>query len=100
MSLIFHDNAKLAVVGLGYVGLPLAVEFAKKYVTIGFDIDGSRIDELRTGHDRTKEVSETALKASAKLELTNDHHRLTPANVFVITVPTPIDQNKRPTLGT
>ena len=68
-------------------------------MTIGFDIDGSRIDELRTGHDRTKEVSETALKASAKLELTNDHHRLTPANVFVITVPTPIDQNKRPDLG-
>ena len=93
------DNAKLAVVGLGYVGLPLAVEFARRYATIGFDIDGSRIDELRTGHDRTKEVSETALEASAKLELTNDNHRLTSANVFVITVPTPIDRNKRPDLG-
>lgn len=93
------DNAKLAVVGLGYVGLPLAVEFAKKYATVGFDIDGSRIDELRTGHDRTKEVSETALLASAKLELTNDNHRLKSANVFVITVPTPIDQSKRPDLG-
>lgn len=88
----------VAVVGLGYVGLPLAVEFGKRYSTVGFDIDESRISSLKKFRDQTLEVSDEELRATLDLRYTSDPAQLTIANVFVVTVPTPIDRNKRPDL--
>lgn len=88
----------LAVIGLGYVGLPLAVEFGKKYPTIGFDIHQQRINELREGHDRTLEVDSDNLRSSSMLRYTNQLEDLKEANIFIVTVPTPIDKNRRPDL--
>ena len=93
------EDVRLAIIGLGYVGLPLAVEFSKKYPTVGFDIDETRIAELNEGYDRTKEVSKDELRDAAGLEFTSDCKHLDAANVFVITVPTPIDQSKQPDLS-
>lgn len=87
----------IAVIGLGYVGLPLAVEFAKKYPVIGFDVNPSRIKELSAGNDHTLEVSSEALKAT-KMKFTDNKEELRQANVFIVTVPTPIDCAKRPDL--
>nr|WP_275123627.1 nucleotide sugar dehydrogenase [Ancylomarina sp. DW003] len=92
------NNRKIAVIGLGYVGLPLAVEFGKKYITVGFDINTTRISELESGNDRTLEVSKGDLAASELLVYTNDEEFLKQFDVFVVTVPTPIDKNKRPDL--
>ena len=101
---------KIAIIGLGYVGLPLAVEFAKKYPTIGFDINTSRVDELMAGHDHTLEVEDTDLikeivsdlvTAESKgkgLYCTTDVGDIESANFFIVTVPTPTDKNKRPVL--
>jgi len=89
---------KLAVIGLGYVGLPLAVEFGKKRTVIGFDINPSRIDELRAGEDRTLEVEQEDLLAAKLVHYTADPNELAAANVFVVTVPTPIDEYKQPQL--
>ena len=89
----------VAVIGLGYVGLPLAAEFGKVLPTIGFDIDAGRIAELRAGHDRTREVSDAELAAAANLTLTDDAAALAAAEVFIVTVPTPIDAFRRPDLG-
>ena len=89
----------VAVIGLGYVGLPLAVEFGKVLPTIGFDIDRGRIGELREGHDRTREVSDAELAAAAQLSLSDDTAALAAADVFIVTVPTPIDAFRRPDLG-
>jgi UDP-N-acetyl-D-galactosamine dehydrogenase len=89
----------IAVIGLGYVGLPLAVEFSKRYPTIGFDIDGDRITELRLGHDRTLEVSDKELAQAEQLTLSGNPDVLSSASVYIITVPTPIDIHKRPDLG-
>ena len=92
-------TAKIAIIGLGYVGLPLAVEFAKKYKVIGFDIKEPRIKELREGKDTTREVEPDQLEAAeANLELTSNPEDLARANVFIVTVPTPIDEYKRPDL--
>jgi UDP-N-acetyl-D-galactosamine dehydrogenase len=88
----------IAIIGLGYVGLPLAVEFGKKFDTIGFDINLSRIDELKTGYDRTLEVESDQLKSATKLCYTADIAELKKANFFIVTVPTPIDKNNRPNL--
>jgi UDP-N-acetyl-D-galactosamine dehydrogenase len=88
----------IAVVGLGYVGLPLAVGFADRYDTLGFDIDCERAEELRLGHDRTLEVSERELAGATRLTFTSDSADLSSASVFVITVPTPVDRHKRPDL--
>jgi UDP-N-acetyl-D-galactosamine dehydrogenase len=88
----------IAVIGLGYVGLPLAVEFAGQFDTIGFDIDTERIDELRRGHDRTLEVPDEELAAAERLSFTADHADLNRADVFIVTVPTPVDGHKRPDL--
>lgn len=88
----------LAVIGLGYVGLPLAVEFGKLYPTIGFDINQGRIDELSKGYDRTLEVDEALLKSASQLSFTTQLEELKKANFFIVTVPTPIDKNKRPDL--
>ncbi len=87
----------ISVIGLGYVGLPVAVSFSKKYRTIGFDINQRRLDELRNGHDRTEEVSSEELKQST-LEYVSDPHRLKEATFHIVTVPTPIDRANRPDL--
>lgn len=95
---------KIGIIGLGYVGLPLAVEFAKKYPTIGFDINKARVDELNAGHDRTLEVEGDDLKSvlysadNGGLYNTADVTRLTDCNIYIVTVPTPTDKNNRPVL--
>jgi UDP-N-acetyl-D-galactosamine dehydrogenase len=90
--------AKIAVIGLGYVGLPLAVAFAAEHAVVGFDIKAERVAELRAGVDRTLEVSAAELAAAGALTLTDDPAELTSCNVFIVTVPTPIDAQKRPDL--
>ena len=90
--------AKIAVLGLGYVGLPLAVAFAAKGPVVGFDINPSRIAELRNGEDRTLEVSAAELAAAESLTLSADQADLKACNIFIVTVPTPIDAQKRPDL--
>lgn len=89
---------KIAVIGLGYVGLPLAVEFGKKYRVVGFDINQKRIDELKSGYDRTLEVDEANLRSSTKLSFSCDKDELKSCNIFIVTVPTPVDEYKRPDL--
>jgi UDP-N-acetyl-D-glucosamine/UDP-N-acetyl-D-galactosamine dehydrogenase len=92
------QDLKLAVVGLGYVGLPLAVEFGKRRPVIGFDINRRRIEELQRGHDHTLEVDDEEMASAAQLTYTDDRARLAEANVFIVTVPTPIDAYKQPDL--
>ncbi|MDQ2695086.1 MAG: Vi polysaccharide biosynthesis UDP-N-acetylglucosamine C-6 dehydrogenase TviB [Pseudomonadota bacterium] len=91
-------STRLGIVGLGYVGLPLAVEFGKKYPTLGFDINAARILELRSGRDSTLEVSAQELQHAAHLHFTSQQQELADCNVYIITVPTPIDHYKRPDL--
>ncbi|MEL0167504.1 MAG: Vi polysaccharide biosynthesis UDP-N-acetylglucosamine C-6 dehydrogenase TviB [Pseudomonadaceae bacterium] len=92
------EDIKLAIIGLGYVGLPLAVEFGKQRPVIGFDINQSRINALREGHDSTLEVSDQELQESAHLSYSADAADLEAANVYIVTVPTPIDEHKQPDL--
>lgn len=92
------DNAKIAVIGLGYVGLPLAVEFGKVRPVLGFDINQTRIDELRSGRDSTLEVTPENLAAATHLEFSTDIEALRQCEVFIVTVPTPIDKVNRPDL--
>lgn len=91
-------NKTIAIIGLGYVGLPLAVEFGKKYNTIGFDINQGRIEELKSGFDRTLEVESEQLNAASLLKYSANLEELKAANFFIVTVPTPIDKNNRPDL--
>ena len=103
-------DAKIAIIGLGYVGLPLAVEFAKKYPVLGFDINQTRVDELNSGHDHTLEVEDEGLKSVLDSQRpvvngqrpglfnTTDADDMQHCNVFIVTVPTPTDKNKRPVL--
>ena len=91
-------DSQIAVVGLGYVGLPLAVEFGKHFNTIGFDINQSRIKELKNGNDSTMEVSKDNLESSENLIFSNDAQDIKDSNIFIITVPTPIDRHKNPNL--
>ncbi len=91
-------NTIISVTGLGYVGIPLAVEFAKKFQVIGFDISQRRVDELRWGYDRTREVSSEALQKS-KLNLTTNPADLQRANFHIITVPTPVTAARTPDLA-
>ncbi|WP_282005385.1 Vi polysaccharide biosynthesis UDP-N-acetylglucosamine C-6 dehydrogenase TviB [Propioniciclava sinopodophylli] len=93
------EGVKIAVVGLGYVGLPLAVEFAKQLPVVGFDINESRVAELRAGHDRTLEVSDEELAEATHLTCTADPADIADCSVYIVTTPTPIDQHKRPDLG-
>ncbi len=93
-----QDDIRIAVIGLGYVGLPLAAAFGRRYPTIGFDIDAQRISQLREHHDHTLELSADELKAADKLEFASDPQALAACNVFIVTVPTPIDDYKRPDL--
>lgn len=97
MPNIDPKKIKIAVIGLGYVGLPLAVEFGKKYKTVGFDINQKRIDELKEGYDRTRETSEEDLASSIYLQYESNAQDLA-ANVYIVTVPTPIDAYKKPDL--
>ena len=90
------DQARLGIVGLGYVGLPLAVEFGKHFDTLGFDISAERIEELRRGHDRTRELSAEEIASAARLRYGTDPEALCECNTFVVTVPTPVDEHKRP----
>jgi len=92
------QDVKLAVVGLGYVGLPLAVEFGKKRPVLGFDINARRIAELKEGKDHTLEVEAEELAQAAQLEFSHEPEHLTRANVYIVTVPTPIDEYKQPDL--
>ena len=91
-------NDRLAIVGLGYVGLPLAVEFGKHYETVGFDVNPVRINGLRAGKDRTLEVDGQELASAARLRFSDQVEDLRDCNVFIVTVPTPIDSAKRPDL--
>jgi UDP-N-acetyl-D-galactosamine dehydrogenase len=92
------DNQEIAVIGLGYVGLPLAVEFSKKRRVLGFDINRVRLEELRAGTDNTLEVSPEALCCAEHLEFSDDPARLSACGIFIVTVPTPIDRANRPDL--
>lgn len=92
------DMKTIAVIGLGYVGLPLAMEFGKSRPVIGFDINAGRIDALRTGRDATQEVSADELSAAEHLTFTTDPADLAAASIYIVTVPTPIDAHKRPDL--
>ena len=91
-------TATIAVIGLGYVGLPLAVEFGKHRPVIGFDIQAGRIAELRGGQDRTRELSASELVEARHLTFSSDQRDLAAATIFIVTVPTPIDAHKRPDL--
>ncbi|WP_291909310.1 nucleotide sugar dehydrogenase [Chitinophaga sp. CB10] len=100
-----NQDIKIGVIGLGYVGLPLAVEFAKKYKVIGFDINAARVAELTAGNDHTLEVSAEQLKevltdctTPTGLYCTNELERIAPCNYYIVTVPTPVDKNNRPDL--
>lgn len=90
---------QVGIIGLGYVGLPLAVESGKLYSTVGFDIDQDRIKELKSGKDRTLEVSIEELRASEKLNYSNNASDLANCNFYIVTVPTPIDEYKNPNLN-
>jgi len=93
-------NTKLAIIGLGYVGLPLCVEFARKYPIIGFDISLRRVDELTQGRDRTLEVEEDDLKAvcAGGLRFSTQLDDIADCNIYIVTVPTPVDRHHRPDL--
>jgi len=93
------SDIKLAVIGLGYVGLPLAAEFAKSRDVIGFDIDGSRIVELKVGNDRTRELNAAELGQAKGLRFTSDANDLRDCNCYIITVPTPVDEAKNPDMS-
>lgn len=93
-----NQQVAIAVIGLGYVGLPLAVAFSKRHRVLGFDINQKRVDELRAGHDRTREVPSDALVNASGLEFTDRIEDIADANVYIVSVPTPIDAHRRPDL--
>ena len=106
-----ETNNKIAIIGLGYVGLPLAVEFAKKYKTVGYDIDLERISELRLGKDKTLEIKQDDLRSVSMSDYkvfneslvgfwaTNEIIEISECNIFIVTVPTPTDKHNRPVLA-
>ena len=93
------NSVRIGVIGLGYVGLPLAVEFGRKYPTVGFDVKSARIAELESGHDSTREVSPEELSSAPRLRYASDPSGLTGCNFYVVTVPTPIGNGNRPLLS-
>ncbi len=93
------EQKLISVIGLGYVGLPLAAEFAKKRSVIGFDINAARINELSNGIDRTLELSKEELTQAIHLQFTSDKNKISQAKIYIITVPTPIDSHKKPDLS-
>ncbi|KPM84270.1 Vi polysaccharide biosynthesis UDP-N-acetylglucosamine C-6 dehydrogenase TviB [Pseudoalteromonas lipolytica] len=96
--MISNSEIHIAVIGLGYVGLPLAVEFSKKYSVVGFDINSGRVAELEKGHDSTLEVSDTELSDLKHLTFSCNKQDLAECNVYIVTVPTPIDESNAPDL--
>jgi UDP-N-acetyl-D-galactosamine dehydrogenase len=93
------DNSRIAIVGLGYVGLPLAVEFGKTLETVGYDIREARVAELTAGLDRTRETSREELDSATRLTFTTDLSAIAACHIYIVTVPTPIDDQKRPDFG-
>jgi len=93
------DKLNICIVGLGYVGLPLAIEFGKKYKTIGFDVNQIRIDELKSGYDKTLEVEKSDFDDSKFLIFSSEDKKINDCNIYIITVPTPIDKNNNPDLS-
>jgi len=91
-------NNKIALIGLGYVGLPLAVEFGKKYLTVGFDLNETRLNELKDGVDSTRELNKHELSASVNLSFTSSLVDIANSNIYIVTVPTPINEHKKPNL--
>ena len=89
------SEVKVAVIGLGYVGLPLATEFGKLRSVVGFDVNQARIDALENGYDATLEVSPEKLREASRLRFTARRDDIAECNVFIVTVPTPIDEHKR-----
>ncbi len=98
MSVPDLKNVRVAVVGLGYVGLPLAAAFGERLPTVGYDIQSQRVAQLRRGHDATRELTPEALAAATSLEVTDDPAAIADCNVYIVTVPTPIDAYKIPDL--
>ncbi|MEH6591102.1 MAG: Vi polysaccharide biosynthesis UDP-N-acetylglucosamine C-6 dehydrogenase TviB [Halioglobus sp.] len=96
--MISPENPHIAIIGLGYVGLPLAVEFGKQFRCTGFDINKQRISELELGEDLTRETSEDELSAASHLTYTSDKNAIAACDVYIVTVPTPIDSSKQPDL--
>ena len=96
--MIEQNKISIAVIGLGYVGLPLAVEFSKKYPVIGYDLNNDRVNELRKGYDRTGEINSVELKRAKNLTLSDKIISIENANVYIVTVPTPVDKNNTPNL--
>ena len=96
MNLI--KDANIAIIGLGYVGLPLAVEFGKKYSVVGFDINLDRIQELSSGYDRTQESNLDEINSAIFLKFSSNIEDLQKCNIYIVTVPTPIDRFKAPDL--
>ena len=92
------EDTKIAIIGLGYVGLPLAVEFGMKMPVLGFDINEPRVNELKSGKDSTLEVSDEELALVKQLQYSCSVEDLKSCNVYIVTVPTPIDKNKNPDL--
>ncbi|MBA1332230.1 Vi polysaccharide biosynthesis protein VipA/TviB, partial [Candidatus Endoriftia persephone str. Guaymas] len=92
-------NTRIGVLGLGYVGLPLAVEFGKQYPTIGLDINEARVEELKQGRDSSLEVEPEELKACPQLSYSSNPDDLKDCNVYIVTVPTPINEHKQPDLS-
>jgi len=99
MDLMKLDDVRIAVVGLGYVGLPLAVYMARHFPVLGFDIDAERVAELRLGKDRTREVTDEEFAAARSIGFSADPQALKQANFFIVTVPTPINEALQPDLG-
>jgi UDP-N-acetyl-D-galactosamine dehydrogenase len=98
MSISFNTNSNIAIIGLGYVGLPLAVEFGKKYSVIGFDINTNRIDALNIGEDETLQSNAEEIKKASGLRFSTDLNAIKNCTIFIVTVPTPVDENKTPNL--
>src|SRR3569623_3118883 len=98
-SMFDINKTRIGVIGLGYVGLPLAVEFGKQLPVVGFDINKARIADLNAGRDSSLEVEPHELKAATRLTMTTDMAALEDCNFYIVTVPTPIDRHRRPDLN-
>ncbi len=97
--MIEKNDKNIAVIGLGYVGLPLAIEFSKKYNVVGFDLDEVRVKELNNQYDRTNEISDDNLEYLKNLVITSNDEKIANSNVYIVTVPTPVDKNNKPNLN-
>ena len=95
-SLVENRESNIVIIGLGYVGLPLAVEFGKKFNTVGFDIDDKRIESLKNGDDHTEELTSKEIKDSKNLRFTSNTQEIRDADIYIVTVPTPVDKSKKP----